>query len=67
MEAINTPFESSNAVEYESEKLKKIPEPSILGVVCGNPIRFADINEGDIVVDLGSGAGIDVFLIVNTV
>ena len=29
---------------------------------CGTPIKFAFIKEGDMVVDLGSGAGIDVFL-----
>lgn len=34
---------------------------------CGNPTRFADIKEGDTVVDLGSGAGIDVFLAANIV
>ena len=39
----------------------------MLGVGCGNPTRFADIKEGDTVVDLGSGAGIDVFLAANIV
>jgi arsenite methyltransferase len=38
------------------------PKESILGVGCGAPLNFADIKEGEIVVDLGSGAGIDVFL-----
>ena len=62
-----TPFESSKLVGYESEKLELIPESSVLGVGCGNPTGFADIQEGDIVVDLGSGAGIDVFLAANVV
>ena len=44
-----------------------IPSSSILGVGCGNPTKFAHINEGDTVVDLGSGAGIDVFLAANIV
>lgn len=60
-------FESSKVVGYDPDKLKLIPESSILGVGCGNPIRFADIREGDTVVDLGSGAGIDVFLAANIV
>jgi arsenite methyltransferase len=38
-----------------------------LGVGCGNPAKFTIINEGDTVVDLGSGAGIDVFLAANIV
>jgi arsenite methyltransferase len=66
-EILLTPFESSKAVGYDSDKLKLIPEPSVLGVGCGNPSRFADIDEGDTVVDIGSGAGIDVFLAANIV
>lgn len=56
-EIILSPLESSKTVGYDSDKLKLIPESSILGVGCGDPTRFADINEGDTVVDLGSGAG----------
>jgi len=66
-EVLLSPFESSKAVGYDSDKLKLIPESSVLGVGCGNPIGFAEINEGNIVVDLGSGAGIDVFLAANLV
>ncbi len=61
-EILISPFESSKAIGYDVDKLNLIPESSVLGVGCGNPTRFADIKEGDIVVDLGSGAGIDVFL-----
>ena len=66
-EILISPFESSKAVGYDSDKLKLIPEASVLGVGCGNPTRFADIDEGNFVVDLGSGAGIDAFLAANTV
>jgi len=66
-EPIITPFDSSKAVGYESDKLKMIPESSVLGVGCGNPTRFAEIGLGDNVADLGSGAGIDVFLAANLV
>ena len=62
-----SPFESSKAIGYDSDKLKLIPESSVLGVGCGSPTRFADINEGNTIVDLGSGAGIDVFLAANIV
>ena len=58
-------FNSSKAIGYDSEELAAIPHPSILGVGCGNPTKFAHIKEGDTVVDLGSGAGIDVFLAAN--
>lgn len=66
-EDVITPVESSKAVGYQSDMLESIPESSVLGVGCGNPTGFADIREGDTVVDLGSGAGIDVFLAANIV
>jgi ubiquinone/menaquinone biosynthesis C-methylase UbiE len=39
----------------------------MLGVGCGVPTKFAGIREGEVVVDLGSGAGIDVFISANQV
>jgi ubiquinone/menaquinone biosynthesis C-methylase UbiE len=39
----------------------------VLGVGCGVPTKFAGIREGEVVVDLGSGAGIDVFISANQV
>ncbi len=57
----------SELVGYDNHDLKSIPEASILGAWCGTPTKFAFIKEGDIVVDLGSGAGIDVFLAANIV
>ena len=66
-DAIISPFTSSKEIGYDPDKLNSIPESSVLGVGCGNPTRFADIKEGNIVVDLGSGAGIDVFLAANLV
>jgi SAM-dependent methyltransferase len=50
------------AVGYTAEDLNLVPEMAILGVGCGNPTALADLKEGETVVDLGSGAGIDVFL-----
>src|SRR5689334_5460041 len=58
---------STNSIGYNAKDLESIPESSILGVGCGNPIKFAYIKEGDTVVDFGSGAGIDVFLAANIV
>jgi len=41
--------------------MQAVPEAN-LGLGCGNPIAFGGIKEGDIVLDLGSGAGFDCFL-----
>ena len=57
----------SELVGYDTKELRSVPEASILGVGCGTPTKFAFIKEGDTVVDLGSGAGIDVFLAANIV
>src|SRR5918993_507655 len=60
-------IQSTEAIGYNTTELASIPQSSILGVGCGNPTKFAHIKEGDVVVDLGSGAGIDVFLAANIV
>jgi SAM-dependent methyltransferase len=57
----------SELVGYNTPELNSIPEASVLGAGCGTPTKFAFIKEGDTVVDLGSGAGIDVFLAANIV
>ena len=62
-----SPADAAQEVGYHSQDLKSIPEASILGAGCGAPVNFADIKKGETVVDLGSGAGIDVFLSSNRV
>lgn len=62
-----SPIDATKIIGYDPEELKAIPEAAILGVGCGAPIKFADLKEGETVVDLGSGAGIDAFLSANKV
>lgn len=52
----------SKTIGYSEGELASLPEGANLGVGCGNPLAFSAVKEGDTVVDLGSGAGIDCFL-----
>jgi len=48
---------------YTPEELESVPEEvSNCSCACGNPVAIAGLKEGDVVLDLGSGAGMDVFL-----
>ncbi|MGI8785137.1 MAG: arsenite methyltransferase [Acidobacteriota bacterium] len=47
---------------YSSDQVQSIPKGADLGLGCGNPTALAPIEPGMTVLDLGSGAGIDVFL-----
>ena len=52
----------SRKVGYDDKDLNSVPEGANLGLGCGNPVALASLKEGDIVLDLGSGAGFDAFL-----
>jgi len=57
----------AKVTEYLREDLKHIPEEAVMGLGCGNPTAIADLKVGEVVLDLGSGAGVDVFLAANKV
>ena len=52
----------ANAFGYSDEELKSIPQEANMGLSCGNPVAMASLREGETVVDLGAGGGLDVFL-----
>jgi len=54
--------EMSANVGYTEEELALAPEGANMGLGCGNPHRKANIQAGEIVLDLGSGAGLDCFI-----
>jgi len=63
----NSTEDQSQNIGYSYEDLKTLPEGANLGLGCGNPISHASLKEGETVLDLGSGAGIDCFLAAATV
>jgi SAM-dependent methyltransferase len=52
----------SENIGYSSEELGSVPEGADLNLGCGNPVALASLKEGETVVDLGSGGGLDCFL-----
>ena len=54
--------EISKKIGYTEHDLATVPEGANLGLGCGNPVALASLHEGDIVLDLGAGAGFDCFL-----
>ncbi|MDE0831930.1 MAG: protein-L-isoaspartate(D-aspartate) O-methyltransferase, partial [Nitrosopumilus sp.] len=58
----DSPIDATKLIGYDQKELESIPQEAILGVGCGAPINHTNLKEGETVVDLGSGAGIDIFL-----
>jgi ubiquinone/menaquinone biosynthesis C-methylase UbiE len=52
----------AEAFGYSAEELQSIPAEANMGLSCGNPTATAHLKAGEVVVDLGSGGGLDVFL-----
>src|SRR5437773_9247399 len=52
----------AGAFGYTPEELASIPAEANMGLSCGNPTASANLREGETVVDLGSGGGLDVLL-----
>ncbi|MBU2462412.1 arsenite methyltransferase [bacterium] len=59
--------EFAKSIGYSEEELKAIPDEANLALSCGNPTALASLKKGEVVLDLGSGAGFDCFLVASKV
>lgn len=57
----------SGEMGYSEDEINQVPTGSNLGLGCGNPVAIASLKPGELVLDLGSGAGFDAFLAVRKV
>jgi len=57
-----SPEKLAGAIGYTSEELQVLPDGANMGLSCGNPTAIANLKPGQVVLDLGSGGGLDVFI-----
>lgn len=57
-----TATETSSGLGYKTDELASLPEGANMGLGCGAPVEHLELKPGEVVLDLGSGGGIDVFL-----
>lgn len=65
LSAVSTPEEASRLARelgYSVEELQALPDGANMGLSCGNPAALAALKPGEVVLDLGSGGGFDVFI-----
>ncbi len=58
----DTTEDLARSIGYSDEELSAVAGDANLGLGCGNPTALASLKEGEVVLDLGSGAGFDCFL-----
>jgi arsenite methyltransferase len=57
-----TPEQLAKQVGYSDEELSALPDSANMGLSCGNPGALAALRSGEVVLDLGSGGGFDIFI-----
>jgi len=58
----SSPEKLAGAIGYTNEELEILPDGANMGLSCGNPTALAELKAGQVVLDLGSGGGFDVFI-----
>ena len=58
----SAPDKLAEVIGYTVEELQVLPEGANMGLSCGNPTAIAGLKPGQVVLDLGSGGGFDVFI-----
>ncbi|NLH48972.1 MAG: arsenite methyltransferase [Myxococcales bacterium] len=61
-EPVTSPKDQAHKLGYGNNELDAVPDGANLGLGCGNPQAVAELTPGEVVLDLGSGAGFDCFI-----
>ena len=58
----SSPGKLAEGIGYTSQELEILPDGANMGLSCGNPTAIANLKPGQVVLDLGSGGGFDIFI-----
>ena len=58
----SSPDKLAKGIGYTNEELQVLPDGANMGLSCGNPTAIANLKPGQVILDLGSGGGFDVFI-----
>lgn len=58
----SSPDKLAEDIGYTNQELEDLPDGANMGLSCGNPTAIADLKSGQVVLDLGSGGGFDIFI-----
>lgn len=56
------PVAYARSIGYSEQEIRSVPEGTVMSLGCGNPTVMAELRQGEMVLDIGCGAGLDAFL-----
>jgi len=59
---VQSPEDLAKGIGYSDSDLSSLPDGANMGLSCGNPTAIASLKPGEVVLDLGSGGGFDIFI-----
>jgi len=59
---LSNPIQYARSIGYSEQEIRSVPEGTVMSLGCSNPTALAELKEGETVLDIGCGGGLDAFL-----